>query len=45
MEKAEIDQANRLKMKLINDEMRDMLSMAKDTKGAISEMNAAFSGE
>ena len=32
-------------MKLINDEMRDMLMMAKDTKSAIKEMNEAFSGE
>lgn len=35
MEKAEIDNANRLKMKVINDEMRDILMMAKDTKSAI----------
>ena len=45
MEKAEIDNANRLKMKVINDEMRDILMMAKDTKGAIQEMNDAFKGE
>jgi hypothetical protein len=32
-------------MKLINDEMRDMLMMAKDTKSAIKEMNEAFSGD
>ena len=45
MEKAEIDNANRLKMKVINDEMRDILMMAKDTKSAIQEMNDAFKGE
>ena len=32
-------------MKLINDEMRDILLMAKDTKSAIREMNEAFRGE
>jgi hypothetical protein len=32
-------------MKMINDEMRDMLMMAKDTRGAIKEMNAAFLGD
>ena len=37
--------AARLKMKMINDEMRDMLMMAQDTSGAIKEMNEAFSGE
>lgn len=32
-------------MKLINDEMRDMLMMSKDTRGAIREMNDAFTGD
>jgi hypothetical protein len=45
MEKEAEENANRLKMKLINDEMRDMLMMAKDTKSAIREMNEAFSGD
>lgn len=34
-----------MKMKLINDEMRDMLMMAKDTGGAIKDMNSAFAGD
>ena len=32
-------------MKQINDEMRDMLMMAGNTRGAIKEMNEAFAGE
>lgn len=36
---------NRLKLKQINDEMRDMLMMAGDTRGAIKEMNEAYAGE
>jgi hypothetical protein len=44
IEQKEVENANRLKMKMINDEMRDMLMMAKDTRGAIKEMNAAFAG-
>lgn len=32
-------------MKLINDEMREILLMAKDTKNAIREMNEAFRGD
>jgi hypothetical protein len=32
-------------MKIINDEMRDMLMMSKDTKSAIQDMNAAFAGD
>ena len=35
----------RLKVKMIDDEMRDMLLMSKDTRGAIREMNDAFKGE
>lgn len=35
----------RLKMKLIDNEMNDMLSMSKDTRSAIREMNEAFSGD
>lgn len=30
---------------MIDDEMRDMMLMSKDTFGAIREMNEAFSGE
>jgi hypothetical protein len=45
IEQKEVENANRLKMKMINDEMRDMLMMAKDTRGAIKEMNAAFAGD
>lgn len=30
---------------MIDDEMRDMLLMSKDTRGAIREMNDAFKGE
>jgi hypothetical protein len=32
-------------MRLLNDEMRDMLMMARDTKTAIREMNEAFTGD
>ncbi len=32
-------------MQLLNDEMREMLMMAKDTKSAIREMNDAFKGD
>lgn len=32
-------------MRLLNDEMRDMLMMSRDTKTAIREMNEAFTGE
>lgn len=32
-------------MKMIDDEMRDMVMMSKDTRSAIREMNEAFSGE
>ena len=32
-------------MRHLNDEMRDMLMMSRDTKTAIREMNEAFSGE
>lgn len=32
-------------MRVIDDEMRDMLSMSKDTRGAIREMNEAFAGD
>lgn len=32
-------------MKLIDDDMRDMLNMAKDTRSAIREINEAFSGD
>jgi hypothetical protein len=32
-------------MKMIDDEMRDMVMMSKDTRNAIREMNEAFSGE
>lgn len=46
MEKEEAEKSNnRLKLKQINDEMRDMLMMAGDTRGAIKEMNEAFDGE
>jgi hypothetical protein len=34
-----------LKMKLIDDEMRDMLMLSKDTSNAIREMNEAFAGD
>lgn len=30
---------------MIDDEMRDMVMMSKDTRNAIREMNEAFSGE
>ena len=39
------DNANRVKRKVINDEMRDMVQMSKDTYGAIRQMNEAFNGE
>jgi len=32
-------------MKLIDDDMRDMLMMAQDTRSAIREMNEAFAGD
>jgi hypothetical protein len=32
-------------MKKLNDEMKEMMSMAKDTRGAIREMNDAFNGD
>ena len=32
-------------MKMIDDEMRDMLMMSKDTRGAIRDMNDAFKGD
>lgn len=32
-------------MQLLNDDLRDMLMMARDTKTAIREMNEAFSGD
>jgi len=35
----------RLKVKMIDDEMRDILIMSKDTRGAIREMNEAFKGD
>lgn len=41
----EAKEASRLQMKVINDEMRDMLMMAQDTSGAIKEMNEAFKGD
>ena len=44
-EAAEEKAAARLQLKQINDEMRDMLLMAGDTRGAIKEMNEAFNGE
>jgi hypothetical protein len=42
---AELTFADKLKMKIIDDEMRDMVIMSKDTRSAIREMNDAFSGE
>ena len=45
-QKAEDEEnSNRLKMKMINDEMRDMLMMARNTEGAIKDMNEAFAGD
>jgi hypothetical protein len=32
-------------MKKLNDEMKEMMNMAKDTRGAIREMNDAFNGD
>ena len=32
-------------MKIINDEMNDMIMMSKNTKYAIQDMNDAFEGE
>lgn len=34
-----------LKLRQIDDEMRDMLMMANDTRSAIREMNEAFEGD
>ncbi len=38
-------QASQLKLKMIDDEMRDMLMMSQDTRSAIREMNEAFAGD
>ena len=34
-----------LQMKIIDDEMRDIIMVSKDTRSAIWEMNEAFSGD